>query len=1166
MAQNAIVAVVTKELNNANGQDTSYELLDGWLRPRQTQAPGPDGGRLITDTFHNAIGKTDRTYAAYYADGAPSTTLFGADTPGDVETQTAYTYDGLGRTTAERLLIGSGDVNEKWRTTYAYGGDWTTVTPPQGGTPTTTITDAQGRTVELRQHWTAAGPAGYSSTTYRYTPAGQLASVTGPGSQTWTHTYDLRGRKIETTDPDTGTTKYTYDDLDRLTQTEDARGKKIGVAYDGLGRKIAKYDATTASPGTKLAEWTYDTVRKGQPAASTRYVGTGAYTSKINYYDNLNRPTSTTLTLPASEGALAPAGGYTFTTAYNLDGTVKTSGFANAIGGLSAETLTYNYDGLGRPTTTGSTLSKYVINTDYSKTGKLLGRQMATADTGANKTDLTYTYETGTQRLKTATTVHDGTAGVDRDATYGYDNAGNITQITDVSRDGTDNQCFRYDYLRRLTDAWAQGDATCAADPATATLGGPAPYRTNYAYDVTGNRKTETQYGNGGVVTTQRDYKYAGDDGVGTSIKGHQLGAVTQAGAGPRTESYSYDASGNTTERTIGGNTQTLDWDNEGELAKISDKDKGETSYLYTADGDRLIRRDPAGTTLYLPGMEVRLDKGATTPKATRYYSHGGQTVAMRTSSGVTFLVGDHHSTSELAINASTGTLTRRRFSPFGQDRGTPTGTWPGEKGFVGGTIDASTDLTHLGAREYDPALGRFISVDPVFDPEHPQSWNGYTYSDNNPTTLSDPSGLCPPDRCGTGITNQGQTHPTMTGGCGLDCGKPPVPGPVLTASVKVVIGHTTIQAPSYSDLYSTYIKALSTLGSKDQHNGPLDLTILPNCKTGSTGIGVGEGACGPGDSDRLSNFAHFLCEMGGFSCKDFSAGQALKAGMVAFNPGMLGGEGPAGGRFSTVRGRSSDSGPIGLSFARGCNSFVTGTKVLLANGKTKPIEKIKIGDKVLATDPATGKISPKAVIASFGGESYDHLVQVTVAVRSRKDGVVIATEHHLFWDQRAHQWVRADQLKPGDQLRTPEGASLRVISALAYPGHPTVHDLTIADVHSFYVEAGTTPVLVHNCGIRPVGQFLESVDDVMANPRLLEGKTPAQVESMIGNTPGWQVGTMGKGRSAGQGWTFRQLNSRGTDFTDRYIQWHPGSRRHFGGAPYWKVSRGAGGTVRFPE
>ena len=46
---------------------------------------------------------------------------------------------------------------------------------------------------------------------------------------------------------------------------------------------------------------------------------------------------------------------------------------------------------------------------------------------------------------------------------------------------------------------------------------------------------------------------------------------------------------------------------------------------------------------------------------------------------------------------------------------------------------------------------------------------------------------------------------------------------------------------------------------------------------------------------------------------------------------------------------------------------------------------------------------------------------------------------------------------------------------------------------------------------------------------------------------------------------TLRELNSRGNEFTDRYIQYHPGSPRHYEGAPYWKVSSGKGGTQRFP-
>ncbi|MFC7615450.1 RHS repeat-associated core domain-containing protein [Actinokineospora soli] len=56
-----------------------------------------------------------------------------------------------------------------------------------------------------------------------------------------------------------------------------------------------------------------------------------------------------------------------------------------------------------------------------------------------------------------------------------------------------------------------------------------------------------------------------------------------------------------------------------------------------------------------------------------------------------------------------------------------------------------------MGAREYDPDLGRFTKVDPIMDLNTPQQLNGYAYSDNNPITFSDPSGLlksCPDGEC----------------------------------------------------------------------------------------------------------------------------------------------------------------------------------------------------------------------------------------------------------------------------------------------------------------------------------------------------------------------------------------------------------------------------------
>ena len=102
----------------------------------------------------------------------------------------------------------------------------------------------------------------------------------------------------------------------------------------------------------------------------------------------------------------------------------------------------------------------------------------------------------------------------------------------------------------------------------------------------------------------------------------------------------------------------------------------------------------------------------------------------------------DPHNTADLAIDATTLAPTFRRTTPYGETRGTPPATWLGTRGFVNGIQDPTTALTQLGARPYDATLGRFVAADPVIELADPQQWNPYAYSNNNPTTFSDPSGL----------------------------------------------------------------------------------------------------------------------------------------------------------------------------------------------------------------------------------------------------------------------------------------------------------------------------------------------------------------------------------------------------------------------------------------
>ncbi|MDL2214721.1 hypothetical protein LJC00_00845 [Dysgonomonas sp. OttesenSCG-928-M03] len=105
-----------------------------------------------------------------------------------------------------------------------------------------------------------------------------------------------------------------------------------------------------------------------------------------------------------------------------------------------------------------------------------------------------------------------------------------------------------------------------------------------------------------------------------------------------------------------------------------------------------------------------------------------------------------------------------------------------------------------------------------------------------------------------------------------------------------------------------------------------------------------------------------------------------------------------------------------------------------------------------------------------------------------------------------------------------------------------------------------------HREGLNPwTGKDKLTIDKVFENPRLLDGVSKEAVQRQLGNTDGWETGTLKQGRNQGQGWTLRELNSQKTDYTDKYIQYSPGSRRHFNGDPYFKISSGKIGTTRYP-
>jgi YD repeat-containing protein len=225
------VAVVTESVRNDGGYTASYELFDGWLRPRQTQTPGPENGRFITDTFYTSTGQSAKVNSAYFAAGVPEPAIL-KTADGSVDGQVSYVCDGADRIVAEIALVSG---NEKWRSISSYHGDRVDLDPPTGGTPTSQLLDARGQLVELRQYHGDAPTGAYDSTRYGYTADGKKDSVVDSSGNTWRYYFDKRGRMTRTDDPDTGQTDYQYDSLDRQITMTDSRKESLYYAYDKLG-------------------------------------------------------------------------------------------------------------------------------------------------------------------------------------------------------------------------------------------------------------------------------------------------------------------------------------------------------------------------------------------------------------------------------------------------------------------------------------------------------------------------------------------------------------------------------------------------------------------------------------------------------------------------------------------------------------------------------------------------------------------------------------------------------------------------------------------------------------------------------------------------------------------------------------------------------------------
>jgi hypothetical protein len=147
-------------------------------------------------------------------------------------------------------------------------------------------------------------------------------------------------------------------------------------------------------------------------------------------------------------------------------------------------------------------------------------------------------------------------------------------------------------------------------------------------------------------------------------------------------------------------------------------------------------------------------------------------------------------------------------------------------------------------------------------------------------------------------------------------------------------------------------------------------------------------------------------------------------------------------------------------------NSFVAGTPVILADGRSRPIEAIDVGDRVRAVDPRTGRTRPEPVLATIHGHGVKHLVAIRVSTDpyGLNSTTVTATGNHPFWSARRHTWINASRLRPNDVLAVRGHQPVRVVGVRPFTRTTSAYNLTVAGPHTYEVRPlGGVEIPVHN-------------------------------------------------------------------------------------------------------
>lgn len=680
---------------------------------KMTDRLGQTTGFAYEPVFNNLTRMTDRLgRVTVYAYDARGNRVSMTDALGQV---TRYEYDEFGQTTKMidplghetrmeydqfgNLTARVDALGNRTRMEYDAIGRLTAIIDPLGRR-TAMAYDALDRVVRSTD---ASG----ATTRYGYDANGNQVTMMDALGRTWTSIYDQKNNLIARLDPLGRVTRMEYDAEDQMTAMISPSGRTVRYSYDPRGQRLTMTDGIGGT-----VRFTYD-YRRNLTALTDQRGNTTTFT-----YDELSRPVS----------RRDPVGNSTFME-YDLEGnlvkTIDRLGRTTLVEyddlnrrrevRYADATVTYRYDVAGRMTRIDDTQGG-PIEWAYDNANRRLSEKTPVGV-------VSYKYNAASQRVEM-------TAADRSPVTYAYDTAGRLSTITQ----GAEVFTYAYDVLSR-----------------TESLQRPNRVKTEYRYDVVNRLERLSHTNAAGVALEDFRYTYNADDEIAsinslasatliaapkTAAQADAANRIPQFGAA----NYGFDSEGQTIAKTESQGGTNYVWDARGRLVRVNLPGSQTVSYGYDALGRRMSRATGGVTTNFLYDIEdVVLDK-VSNGEIAGYLNGPGidQKLRQSTVSGGLYFLLDHLNSTMAMANPAGSLSAQTQYEAYGKSGG---GTLT-RYGFTGREEDALTSLNYHRARWLDPAIGRFVSQDPI--EFNGGDFNLYAYVRDSPLSLTDRMGQKP--------------------------------------------------------------------------------------------------------------------------------------------------------------------------------------------------------------------------------------------------------------------------------------------------------------------------------------------------------------------------------------------------------------------------------------